>query len=109
MPSTQPGMYGGDEVRGRDGTTCRQGTYNTPTLDFGTSMSPPDNTGMTATPGMPSAPASSNFGIYARLVIPLGASASRVNCTQLFGLEIERLTLELERLKKNGSAAVTVD
>jgi hypothetical protein len=104
------GVFGGDEVRARDGSTCRQGTHDIPVLDIGGSLMPSDTSSTMALPGMPVAPSTTNLGVYARVVIPLGTSSiARVDCTQLFSLEIERLTMELEKMKKNGSAAVTVD
>lgn len=39
------------------------------------------------------------FGIYARVTIPLTGPKKRVNCNKLYDLEIEKLKLEIERLK----------
>lgn len=110
MPGTQLGTFGGDEVRARDGFTCRQGTHATPVLDIGGSLLPSDNTSTSALPGISSPSSTTDLGVYARVVIPLGTSSiARVDCTQLFNLEIERLTLELEKMRKNGAASVTVE
>ena len=38
---------------------------------------------------------------YARVTIPLGKQPERLNCNQLYQLEIERLQAELELLKMN--------
>jgi hypothetical protein len=77
MPSTTQSTVGGDEVRARDGTTCKQGTYN------GT--------------------------LYARIVIPFGKTPDRLDCTRLYSLEIERLQLEIDKLKQSGSASITIN
>jgi hypothetical protein len=91
---------------------CRQGTHNGPTLDFGVSTSnsvaqSPSNNSQTD----PSLVALNDqgLGVYARVVIPIGSQPDRVDCTRLYNLEIQRLELEIERLKQSGSAAVTVD
>ena len=118
MPSTSPTTVGGDEVRGRDGTTCRQGSYVGPTVDFGVSVMP----SQTTTSGVNTSLAAQitnqlndqstqqrNVGVYARVVIPFGKQPDRLDCTRLYSLEIERLQLELERLKESGSAAVVVN
>lgn len=122
IPGSPSVIIGGDDVRSRDGTTCRQGTYAKPTLDFGVSVI---NGGANSQNGQyslnnaantPLAISNSNtsygnstYGVYARIVIPLGKDPDRVDCTQLYSLEIQRLQAELERLKITGSAAVKVE
>lgn len=104
-------IVGGDDVRGRDGTTCKQGTYAKPTIDFGVAMSTGGaNSQNNSIPNVQQAMTNSNssYGVYARIVIPLGADPKRIDCTQLYALEIERLRAELERLKSTGSAAIQV-
>lgn len=39
---------------------------------------------------------SPSTGVYSRVVVPLGHSPKRVDCTRLHELEIERLRMELE-------------
>jgi hypothetical protein len=106
-------------VRARDGTSCRQGTYQGATLDFGvtsfqnqaqnnvSSVIQNGNTAnVVATPG-----GNDNqvYGVYARVIVPLsGGPRDRVDCTRLYSLEIERLQMELDRLKQSGSAAIEV-
>lgn len=119
IPSSPSTITGGDEIRGRDGTTCRQGSHVRPTVDFGVT-STLNNAGAGSTvitqqqQSYVLVPQQSNnsantVGIYARVIVPLGKDSSRVDCTQLYALEIERLRLELERLRTSGSAAVTVN
>ena len=36
---------------------------------------------------------------YARIIVPLGASPKRLDCSRLYDLEIERLKAEIELLK----------
>ena len=120
VPGTPTAITGGDEIRGRDGTSCKQGTHQRPTLDFGVttginqgmngSVMPYQNSQSQSVDmlNQQSNNAANNFGIYARVVIPLGSEPERLDCTQLYAMELERLKMELERLKKSGSAAVTV-
>jgi hypothetical protein len=118
MPSTSASISGGDEVRARDGTTCRQGTHLGPTFDVGVSMTPSSSTTI-GTQASLAAQANSQLtnqftqnqgmGVYARVVVPFGKPADRLDCTRLYSLEIERLQMELTRLKESGSAGVVVN
>lgn len=79
---------GQDEVHAADGTTCRSaiggsGTY----LDVGAIK---DSLGNRS---------GDDVATYARVVIPLGARSSRLDCAKLYALEVERLQLELRLLK----------
>ena len=118
MPSTSTSISGGDEVRGRDGTTCRQGTHLGPTFDVGVSMTPSSSTtiGTQSSLAAQAAGQLSNqytqnqgMGIYARVVVPFGKQPDRLDCTKLYSLEIERLQMELTRLRESGSAGVVVN
>lgn len=41
-----------------------------------------------------------NFGVYSRIVIPLGAKPKkRINCSELFELELQKKRLEVMRLE----------
>lgn len=89
---------GQDEVRAADGTTCRSavggsGAY----LDVGAINGSNNRNGDVAT--------------YGRVVIPLGGGSKRMNCTELYDLEIARLRAELKLLQmgvSNGPSAVAV-
>jgi hypothetical protein len=79
---------GSDEVRAADGTSCRSslgsdGAY----VDMGMigkkNQFNQDNDG----------------AYYGRVVVPLGKASKRLDCSQLYSLEVERLKLELELAK----------
>jgi len=77
---------GQDEVRAADGTTCRSavggsGAY----LDVGAINGSNNRNGDVAT--------------YGRVVIPLGQGGKRLNCAELYDLEIARLRAELKLLQ----------
>ena len=44
------------------------------------------------------APQTKDIGIFARIVIPLNAPKSRINCNQLYLLELQQRRLEIEQL-----------
>ncbi|MBZ9735168.1 hypothetical protein LB534_25505 [Mesorhizobium sp. CA18] len=80
---------GQDEVHASDGTTCRSavsgsGAY----LDLGVIRG--NNS---------SNQANSDIATYGRVVIPIGQTPKRVDCSRLYELEVERLQLELKLLK----------
>jgi|LakMenEpi03Aug12_release.lakeMendotaPanAssembly.Ray.scaffolds.fasta_scaffold43543_7 hypothetical protein len=119
IPMTPQNSIGGDSVRGRDGTTCNQGTHIGPTLDFGIAGIKNTNASNSSDPQVInnyySNQESSNniagneLGVYARIIIPIGEEPARIDCTQLYALEIERLKMELENMKKAGSSAVSIE
>ena len=116
MPNTSTSVTGGDEVRGRDGTTCRQGTHVGPTFDTGVSFMPFSQSAQSSLAGQLAAQSlaqssaqSQGVGIYARIVIPFGKQPGRLDCGRLYELEIERLQTELARIKESGSAGVVVN
>ena len=95
LPSPPVGPGGEDSITTSEGVRCSQsinssGGY----LDFGVAggdLSSYANPG--ATPGQQSA-----IG-YARIILPLGNSPRRLDCAQLYDLEIARLKAEIEMLK----------
>ncbi|WP_164746660.1 MULTISPECIES: hypothetical protein [unclassified Mesorhizobium] len=88
---TLPGVtlpQGQDEVHASDGTTCRSavsgsGAY----LDVGVIR------------GNSNSQSNSDLATYGRVVVPIGRTPKRVDCSRLYELEVERLQLELNLLK----------
>ncbi|MGQ0671513.1 MAG: hypothetical protein ACT4N2_01345 [Hyphomicrobium sp.] len=85
---------GSDEIRAADGTTCKSsmagnGSY----LDVG-------GIGSQGVDG-----AFNSGSVYARLIVPLGETPKRIDCTALYSLEIQRLQNELQlvRMGLNGA------
>ncbi|TPM26340.1 hypothetical protein [Mesorhizobium sp. B2-3-5] len=77
---------GQDEVHASDGTTCRSavsgsGAY----LDLGVIRGNNQTDNGVAT--------------YGRVVIPIGRTPKRLDCSRLYELEVERLQMELKLLK----------
>ena len=77
---------GQDEVHASDGTTCRSAVSGTGAyVDLGVIRGNNQSNNDVAT--------------YGRVVIPIGRSPKRVDCSRLYELEVERLQLELKLLK----------
>ncbi len=77
---------GHDEVRAADGTTCRSavggsGAY----MDVGVIGNPEQDYD-----------GNSSMSAYGRIVVPLGKLPSRIDCSKLYNLEVQRLELELK-------------
>lgn len=79
---------GQDEVRAADGTTCRSSMAgNDAYLDIG---------------GLGGQGADGQFNngtVYGRVIVPLGETPRRVDCSALYNLEISRLKHELEMVR----------
>lgn len=76
---------GTDEVRAADGTSCRSAVGgNGAYLDVGV---------------VGKQTARDDNAYYGRVVVPLGKSPKRLDCSKLYELEVERLKLELELAK----------
>ncbi|MEI9430839.1 hypothetical protein [Mesorhizobium sp. Cs1299R1N3] len=77
---------GQDEVHASDGTTCRSAVSGTGAyFDLGVIRGNSQSNNDVAT--------------YGRVVIPIGRTPKRVDCSRLYELEVERLQLELKLLK----------
>ena len=86
---TLPGVtlpQGQDEVHASDGTTCRSavggsGAYFDLGVIHGNTQS------------------NNDLATYGRVVIPIGRTPKRLDCSRLYELEVERLQMELKLLK----------
>ncbi len=84
---------GSDEVRAADGTSCRSAIGNGGAyLDIGVIGNPNGLTGSSSSD-------EGNASAYGRIVIPLGRSRKRVDCTRLYDLEVRRLEMELRLME----------
>lgn len=101
LPPAPTGPGGEDSIETSSGTRCRQsinsnhgyvdlgvtGTANSALPNFGT-----NNFGFTDTRDQ-------SATAYVRFTIPLGKSPDRIDCSQIYKLEISRLEREIELLK----------
>ena len=91
---------GADEVRAADGTTCRSAVSgNGAYLDVGVIGTPKS-----------SGAGGSTASAYGRIVIPLSRSPKRLDCSQLYALEVERVKMELRLMQMGlGTQAAATD
>lgn len=88
---------GSDEVRAADGTSCRSAIGNGGAyLDIGVIGNP---SALTGSSSGTTTTDSSTTSAYGRIVIPLGRSRKRVDCTRLYDLEVRRLEMELRLME----------
>jgi hypothetical protein len=88
-----PMPNGADEVRAADGTTCRSNIAgNGPTLDMGV-LGNQDFHGQFA-----------SGTVYGRVTVPLGQRPNRIDCTQLYQLELARMQHEIQLLRMGATA-----
>lgn len=99
LPPAPTGPGGEDSIETAGGTRCRQSmNSNGAYLDMGA----------TGTAAAPLPDAARAFSVdtrdreataYVRVTVPLGRRPQRIDCTQIFRLEIERLQREVELLR----------
>ena len=95
LPSPPTGPGGEDSITTSEGVRCTQSVNSSGGyLDFGVAGGDIDTY---ATP--PPGPASQGAIGYARIIIPLGSTPKRLDCTRLYDLEIARLKAEIQMLK----------
>jgi hypothetical protein len=99
LPPSPSGPGGEDSIETSSGTRCRQSINSSgPYVDLG----------VTGTTGTKDDPANTSLyrtdrpneaTAYARVTIPLGRRPERINCSQVFELEIAKLKREVELLR----------
>lgn len=101
IPTTPNTNGTGSSVRSKDGVQCTQGTKSTPIVDFGVSTFTQPNYYAVQ-------PQQNNQSVYARIVIPLGNESPSVDCLELYQLEIERMRIELDKLRSGQNTEIIV-
>jgi hypothetical protein len=96
LPSV-PGAYGQDSIRSGD-LDCKNAIGGATNLEFGI-------TGIIDNYDSPfgnnnNSDSSRDIGIYARITIPLDKPKSRINCNELYELELRKKRLEVLRLQQ---------
>lgn len=100
LPSSPTGPGGEDSIETSSGTRCRQSmNSNGAYLDVGA-------TGSAASPLDPQRVYGGDSRdreatAYVRVTVPLGRRPQRIDCQQVYQLEIERLRREVELLRMN--------
>ena len=98
LPGAQ-GSYGQDSIRSGD-IDCKNSIGGSTNLEFGM-------TGIIDNYDSPFGgntntlnPQSKNVGVYARIVIPLDGPKERINCNDLYELELRKKRLEVLKLQQ---------
>lgn len=96
LPYAPQAPGGQDSIQTSSGTSCQQSMNNNGAfLDVGLAGS-----SMTASDWQGSRDQGYNAGAYARIVIPLGERPKRIDCTRLLELEVQRMRIEIETLRR---------
>ena len=91
---TAPSTYGQDRFRAGD-LDCSNSIDSATKMEFGVTGITNNNGDLYGKDGSP------DVGVYARIVIPLGARPrSRVNCDTLYQLELQKKRLEILKLER---------
>lgn len=92
-----PQNYQSDSVRAGD-LDCSNAIGSSTNLEFGVTGLI-DNGGYDEYNNYRNGPSVGNVGVYARITIPIGGPKERVNCNDLYELELQRKRLEIMRLE----------
>lgn len=93
-----------DEVRAKDGTSCRNSSDG-PIADFGVTSGNDSQIGL---PGF-NLPTERGTAIYGRVVVPIGDRPRKLDCNFLYQIELERLQLELDRMRRESDVRIRVE
>jgi hypothetical protein len=96
--ATLPQGY--DEVRTSDGATCHSNVSNSGAYF---------DTGVIGNGGGADGTSNGDLSAYGRVVIPIGRTPPRLDCTKMYELEVLRLRLQIEALKRGESRTASAD
>ena len=100
LPQAPTGPGGEDSIETSGGTRCRQSiNSNGPYLDVGVTGSASSPLPDTPTAAFVDDSRDREATAYARVTIPLGHKPKRLDCNQVYELEIAKLKREVELLK----------
>lgn len=101
---TSPQSYASDQFRAGD-MDCRQAIGSSTQMEFGVmgvlNQNDPFQSNMMVDPTQQN---NNDFmkdiGVYARIVVPIGAPKERIDCNKFFKLEMKRRELEILKLQQ---------
>jgi hypothetical protein len=97
LPSTA-GSYQSDSFRA-DGLDCSMAIGSSTNLEFGVVGLINKNITTVTTSTDPNNQLK-DIGVYGRITIPIGAPRERLDCNQLYQLELKKKRMEVERLER---------
>ena len=104
LPST-PGSYASDRIRTQGNVECSMAIGGSVNLEFGVVGVLNENGPYRSSLGSYSEDYDSealvkDVGVYAKIIIPLNAPKTRLDCNQLYKLELARQRIELQKLQQ---------
>ena len=97
LPNTGS-SYGTDSIRAGD-LDCKNSIGGATNIEFGFTGVINNATSIFGSEDLLN-PQTKDFGVYARIIIPLDAPKERINCNTLYQLELQRRRLEVEKLRQ---------
>jgi hypothetical protein len=100
LPPAPTGPGGEDSIETSSGTRCRQSINSSgPYVDLGVTGTTASRQDRTQSSFLYSDQAPNEATAYARVTIPIGKRPQRIDCSEVFQLEVTRLKREIELLK----------
>lgn len=100
LPPAPTGPGGEDSIETSSGTRCRQSVNSSGAyVDLGVTGTTTNGRDRTTSSILYADQAPNEATAYARVTIPLGKKPQRIDCSQVFQLEVARLKREIELLK----------
>lgn len=100
---TSPQSYASDQFRAGD-MDCRQAIGSSTQMEFGVmgvlNQNDPFQSNIITDPTQSTDDFIKDIGVYARIVVPIGAPKERIDCNRFFNLEMKRRELEILKLQQ---------
>lgn len=93
-----PGSFQSDSFRS-NGVDCSMAIGSSTNIEFGViGLVNPDSQQITSATTNPM-DSRKNVGVYGRIIIPIGAPKERLDCNQLYQLELRKKRMEIQKLE----------
>lgn len=93
-----PGSFQSDSFRS-NGLDCSMAIGSSTNIEFGViGLVNPDSPQITSATTSPM-DSRKNVGVYGRIIIPIGAPKERLDCNQLYQLELRKKRMEIQKLE----------
>ena len=103
LPST-PGSYASDRIRTQGNVECSMAIGGSVNLEFGVvgvlNQNGPYTSNSNYSEDYDPEGLVKDVGVYAKIIIPLNAPKTRLDCNQLYKLELARQRIELQKLQQ---------
>lgn len=93
------GSYQSDSFRA-DGLDCSMAIGSSTNVEFGVVGLIRNPTNSTIITSDPNSTQGKDVGVYGRITIPIGAPKNRLDCSELYQLELTKKRMEVQRLER---------